>query len=101
MDKMTPNSEFPIPEDSKKNESTPEDEPPVLGKSQPLPNAEAPAGYEWYQPSEVEELPDTQPIPTRSVPLENQPTINVPSTVPFDATVEVRFKDPNSAPPGS
>jgi len=98
---MTPNSEFPIPEDSKKNESTPEDEPPVLGKSQPLPNAEAPAGYEWYQPSEVEELPDTQPIPTRSVPLENQPTINVPSTVPFDATVEVRFKDPNSAPPGS
>ncbi len=98
---MTINSDFPDPEDPNKKDSTPEEEPPVLGKSQPLPNPEAPAGYEWYQPSENEELPDTQPIPTRSIPLENLPTVNVPSKGPFNANVEVRFEDPNNPPPGS
>jgi len=101
MDKMTINSDFPDPEDPNKKDSTPEEEPPVLGKSQPLPNPEAPAGYEWYQPSENEELPDTQPIPTRSIHLENLPTVNVHSKGPFNANVEVRFEDPNNHPPGS
>ena len=83
----------------KRDDSNPPEE-PILGKSQPLPNPEEPAGYEWHKPMEQGNLPDTKPIKPASKAIEDQPTILSSSAPKEDIPIEIHLEQKTSPPPG-